>query len=309
MDLIGELPESQGYNAICVFVDRFSKQIHLVPTTTNLNAEGMAKLYRDHIFRLHGIPRKFIHDRGPQFESKFMKELYRLLGIQGNSSTAYHPQTDGQTERINQEVENYLRMFIAPRQSDWAEWLATAEFAYNNREHSSTKQSPFFLNYGRHPYSGSNPRREPVNEAAGQFRDRMRQTHEEAQTALEQAALAMKKYYDRNRGQSVQYQPGDRVMLEGTFIRTDRPMKKLDDKCYGPFVIDHKVGSSAYWLRLPATWRKVYPVFNEALLTPYKEPQFPSQQHKSPPPPTIIDETPEYEVEEVVDSQDRKSVV
>ena len=111
VDLIGELPESNGYNAICVFVDRFSKQIHVIPTHTTLTAEGMAKLYRDNVFRLHGLPRKFIHDRGTQFEAKSMKDLYRLLGIEGNPSTAYHPQTDGQTERINQEIEQYLRIF------------------------------------------------------------------------------------------------------------------------------------------------------------------------------------------------------
>ena len=104
----------------------------------------------------------------------------------------------------------------------------------------------------------------------------------------------MKKYYDRHHRESIPYKPGDHVMLEGTFIRTDQPMKKLGDKRYGPFVIDHKVGSSAYWLRLPATWRKVYPVFNEALLTPYREAQFPSQQQEPPPPPVIIDEAPEY---------------
>ena len=112
VDLIGELPESNGYNAICVLVDRFSKQMHAVPTTTKLTAEGMAKIYRDHVFRLHGLPRKIIHDRGTQFDAKMMKELYKLLHIEGNPSTAYHPQTDGQTERVNQELEQYLRMYI-----------------------------------------------------------------------------------------------------------------------------------------------------------------------------------------------------
>ena len=98
VDLIGELPESNGYNAICVIVDRFSKQMHAIPTTTKLTAAGMAKIYRDQVFRLHGLPRKIIHDRGTQFDATMMKELYKLLHIEGNPSTAYHPQTDGQTE-------------------------------------------------------------------------------------------------------------------------------------------------------------------------------------------------------------------
>ena len=148
MDLIGELPTSEGFNAICVFTDRFTKQIHAVPTNTSLTAQGMAKLYRDHVFRLHGLPAKVIHDRGVQFDARFMWELYKLLGIEANPSMAFHPQTDGQTERVNQELEQYLRLYVNHRQDDWVEWLSLAEFAYNNREHSATKHSPFFLNHG-----------------------------------------------------------------------------------------------------------------------------------------------------------------
>ncbi|OCB89288.1 hypothetical protein A7U60_g3544 [Sanghuangporus baumii] len=96
--------------------------------TTKLMVEGMARIYRDHVFRLHGLPRKIIHDRGVQFDAKMMKELYKLLHIEGNPSTAYHPQTDGQTERVNQELEQYLRLYVNYRQSDWADWLALAEF-------------------------------------------------------------------------------------------------------------------------------------------------------------------------------------
>ena len=101
VDLIGELPESKGYNTICVIVDWFSKQIHALPTTTKVTAEGMAVLYRDQVFRLYGLLKKIIHDRGPQFDAKFMRELYKVLYIEGNPSTAYYPQTDSQTECIN----------------------------------------------------------------------------------------------------------------------------------------------------------------------------------------------------------------
>ena len=87
VDLISELPESQGYNAICVFVDHFTKQIHVILTHTTVTSQGMAKLYRDYVFKFHGIPRKLIHDRGLQFESKFMKELYKLLSIETNLSS------------------------------------------------------------------------------------------------------------------------------------------------------------------------------------------------------------------------------
>ena len=114
-------------------------------------AEGMAVLYRDQVFRLYRLSKKIIHDRGLQFDAKFMRELYKVLYIEGNPSTAYHPQTDGQTECINQEIEQYLCLYVNYRQSDWAEWLAMAEFVYNNRKHSATKFSLFYVNYERHP--------------------------------------------------------------------------------------------------------------------------------------------------------------
>ena len=177
VDLIGELPASSGFNAICVFVDRFSKQIHMIPTTTKLTAEGMARLYCDHVFCLHGLPKKIIHDRGTQFDAQMMKELYHLLHIEGNPSTAYHPQTDGQTERINQELEQYLRLYVNHRQSDWAEWLALAEFAYNNREHSATKMSPFYITSGIHPMDFLPASTASANLPAEEFAMHMKNVH------------------------------------------------------------------------------------------------------------------------------------
>lgn len=232
-----------------------------------------------------------------------MKDLYRLIGIEGNPSTAYHPQTDGQTERINQEIEQYLRIFINYHQSDWAEWLALAEFAYNDKEQSSTGSSPFMINNGRHPNRGTNPRREPRNESAGQFVERMKKIREEMASALTKAAETMKHFYDRTKGISIEYKPGDKVWLEGKNITTDRPMKKLGDKRHGPFTVIEKVGASAYKLKLYPSWKKVYPVFNEVLLSPFTEPAFPSQRHDPPPPPDIIDDIPEFEVEKILDSK------
>lgn len=305
VDLIGELPESKGFNAICVVVDRFTKQIHLVPTHTTLTAEGMAKIYRDNIFRLHGIPRKIIHDRGTQFEAKFMKEFYKLVGIEANASTAYHPQTDGQTERMNQEVEHYLRVQCGHLQDDWSDWLAMAEFSYNNKEQSATGISPFFANHGQHPNTGLEPRVEYEKTNAGQFVEKMEKVKEETKAALERAADEMRKYYNRKRNDAPEIKTGDKVLLEVTNIKTDRPMKKLGDLRYGPFKVLEKIGRSSYKLELPKNWR-VHPVFNEVLLTPYAEPEFPSQIKELPPPPDIINNEIEYEVEEVLDSRIRK---
>jgi len=108
IDIIGPLPRSNEMNAIVVIIDWFTKMIRLKATTTNVSLEGIAKIYRDKIWKLHGIPRKILSDRGPQFTSKFMEELTKALGIKRQLSTAYHPQTDGQTERINQEIGMFL---------------------------------------------------------------------------------------------------------------------------------------------------------------------------------------------------------
>jgi len=112
VDFITGLPEVQGYDAILVMCDRFTKQVHIIPTTKETNSLGLACIYRDHVWKLHGLPNTVISDCGPQFASGFMKELNKILGIDTKLSTAYHPQTDGQMERLNKELEQYLRMFV-----------------------------------------------------------------------------------------------------------------------------------------------------------------------------------------------------
>lgn len=303
VDLIGPLPESKGFDAIMVVVDRFSKKIEAIPTNVELSSLGAAKHFRDYVFKHHGLPRKVISDRGPQFVSNFMKDLMKLLGIEGNPSTAFHPQTDGQTERINQEIEQYLRIFINQRQDDWADWLPLAQFSYNDKIHQSTGYSPFYLNYGQHPYKGGEPRGPIRNQAAEDFVTEIKDIRKEAEAALKQAAETMKHYYDRKRKPSRPYRVGDMVYLEATNINTQRPAKKLDDRRYGPFKITKKVGASAYELAIPKTWKAIHPVFNESLLTPYHEPHFPSQKKPPPPPPELVDGEVEYEVESIDDSR------
>ena len=119
IDIIGPLPKSNGIDTIVVIVDRFTKMIHLKATTTNVSSEGIAKIYRDNIWKLHGIPRKILSNRGLQFTSKFMEEFTRALGTKRQLSTAYHPQTDGQMERINQKIGTFLRHYVNYQQDDW----------------------------------------------------------------------------------------------------------------------------------------------------------------------------------------------
>jgi hypothetical protein len=140
--------------------------MHSILTTSEMSALGLAKLYQDNVWRYHRLLDSIILDQGPQFTAELMKEL---LGIQTKLSMVYHPQTDGQTEQMNQEIEQYLWLFISHRQDDWPEWIALAEFSYNNKIHMSTQVSPFFANYGYHPQRGMEPHCHTKVEAADDF--------------------------------------------------------------------------------------------------------------------------------------------
>ena len=131
-----------------VVVDRLTKMAHFIPTMEKTTAGGLARLFRDNVWKLHGLPESIISDRGLQFAAGVMRELNTILGINSKLSMAFHPQTDRQTERMNQELEPYLRMFIDHHQEQWPEWLGTVKFAYNNKVQTSTKVLPFKANNG-----------------------------------------------------------------------------------------------------------------------------------------------------------------
>src|SRR5258707_10135054 len=169
IDMIGELTDSKGYNAALVVVDHLSKRIHATPTVTSLDSAGVARLFLEHIWHHHGLPEEVISNRGPAFISNFSRNLTTLLGVKLTPSTSYHPQTDGQTEHVNQEIEAYLQVFISHQQDDWADWLPLAEFAYNNKVHAATHQTSFELDAGQHPCLGVEPMRTSTIKAADAF--------------------------------------------------------------------------------------------------------------------------------------------
>ncbi len=304
VDMVTGLLTSNGCDALLMIVDRFSKAIIPVACNIELSAKGWARILHDHIYARHGMPMTVISDRGPQFVLKFMKELYWMLNITPNVSTAYHPQTDGQTERVNQEIEKYLRIFVNYRQTDWSDWLPLAEFAHNNQIHSTTGKSPFMVLYGRNPrilpdskdyYSFDNP-------AASNFIKEMSQIHKEMCDALEKAADNMKKQYNKKKQKARDYRVSDRVWLDATNLHLPCPKKKLNDKHVGPFMILDKAGAAAYKLKLPPHW-KIHPCFNEKLLTLYILLAFPNQEVPPPPPPDLINNEEEFEIEEILDSR------
>jgi len=191
-DFIMNLPLVQGYDSILVVIDWFTKMAYFVPTTEKTMVEGLARLFRDNVWRLHGLPESIILDRGPQFAAGLMRELNEMLGIKTKLLTAFHPQTDGQTERMNQELEQYLQMFIGHCQDHWPEWLGTAEFAYNNKVHAGTKVLPFEANSSQNPRMGFELRKKGKFKGTEKFAKRMKEVQEETKVALEKVQEDMK---------------------------------------------------------------------------------------------------------------------
>jgi len=272
-DFITKLPLVQGYNSILVVVDRLMKMVHFIPTMEKTSAEGLARLFRDNIWKLHGLSESIISDRGSQFATGLMKELNKILRIENKMSTVFYPQTDRQTKRINQELEQYLRMFVDHKQEQWPDWLGMAEFTYNNKMHSSTKTSPFKVNYGQDPRMGFEVRRKGKYERVEKFVIKMKKVQKEAKVALGKIQEKIKKYADRKREEVNEYKVGDLVMLSTKDLKyqmVGRRTEKLTERFIDPYKIKKIVSINAVELELPSTVR-IYPVVNISRIYRYIE--------------------------------------
>jgi len=239
-DFIMKLSLAQGYNSILVVVNRLTKIVHFIPTTEKTLVEGLARLFRDNVWKLHGLPKSIISDKRPQFVTGLMRELNRMLGIESKLSTAFHSQIDRQTERINQELEQYLRMFINHRQEQWPEWLGTAKFVYNNKMHSNTPTLPCKANYGQNPRMKFKGRKKGKYKGAEKFIEKMKEIQEEAKAVLGKVQEEMKKYVNRKRGEVDNYKVGDLVMLSTKNLKYQmigRRTEKLMERFVGPYKI------------------------------------------------------------------------
>jgi len=203
-----------------------------------------------------------VSDREPQLAAELTKELNRMLGIETKLSTVFHLQTDGQTERMNQELEQYLRFFVDHRQKDWPEWLASAELAVNNKIHTATKVLPFMANYERELRMGEDIRKREKVEKATEFVERMKKVHKEARAALKKAQENMKRQADRGRKETENWKKGDKVLLSTKdLVFKERPVRKLVDQYVGPYTIEEVVSTNAVKLQLPILMR-IHPVVN-----------------------------------------------
>jgi hypothetical protein len=303
MDFITHLPESQGFDAILVVVCRLTKFRRIIPCKGTCNAEELARLFRDNVWRLYGLPESIVSDRGAQFISAFWRHLCRILNTRAQLSTAWHPESDGQTERMNATLEQYLRAHVSYLQDDWSEWLASAEFAGNSQVSETTRVSPFFALYGFEPRFGFEPVRpdtRPATRDAALFAEQMQKIHDFCRTEILAAQARWEDQANKKRKPARRYQPGERVWLNARNIQTLRPQKKLDWKNLGPFVVKQMIGSHACELELPAAMR-IHPVFNVSLLQPAADDPLPGQ-HQPAPPPIEVEGVEQFEVEEIVDS-------
>ena len=219
MDLITKLPLTpRGHNTIVVFVDRLTKMVHFAPTNESIGAQGYAELFMNEIFRRHGLPETIVSDRDTRFTSAFFKEICSQLGIKQNMSTAFHPQSDGLTERNNRTLEEMLRHYVDPTQDDWDLKLPCAEFAVNNSHKESTGDTPFYLNHGRHPRGPATAAVDSIMPAAKEFAGKVNVAVSRAKDCLQAAQARMKRLADTHR-RDLEFSIGDEVLLSSKNIR------------------------------------------------------------------------------------------
>ena len=292
MDLITGLPQRKGYNAILTIVDQgCSRAAVFLPCSTEITGPGIARLYFEHVYRWFGLPDKIISDRDPRFTSHFGRALTKKLGIEQNLSSAFHPQTDGLSERKNQWIEQYLRIVTSQHPEDWTNWLALATAVHNNRRNATTGLSPNQILLGIEPPLVPQEETPTGNQLAEERIKLMEQYRREAIDALQRAA-------GRIPEPSKIFTKGSQVWLEATHLKLPYQVSKLNPKRYGPFPIAEVISPIAYRLLLPNNWR-IHDVFHALLLTPYREtgnhgPNF------SRPPPDLVDGEEEQEIERII---------
>ena len=262
MDLITDLPLAEGFDSILVVVDQgLTKGVILIACNKTITAEGTAKLLLENLYKQFRLPDKIISDRGPQFTSKVFKELLKPLGIKSALSTAYHPQTDGTTERTNQEIEAYLSIYCASHPEEWPIALHMLEFTHNNRRHADRQKTPFELMFGESliaiPLSFENTKFPAVE-------DRMVTLIKNREEALAAHELACSRMAERRKSTFTLFKKGDKVWLNSRNLKTIYH-KKMAPKREGPSIIAKVLGPITYRLQLPALW-KIHNVFHATLL-------------------------------------------
>ena len=273
MDFITKLPKSKDpttaelYDSIMVVVDKLTKYALMIAFKESYKADQLAFILLDRLIRDHGIPRTITSDRDKLFTSNYWKTLMGMIGTKLKMSTAYHPQTDGQTERANQTLETHLRHYVNKRQNNWVSLLPMAQLAYNDKISETTKLTPFFANYGKNANHFLGPREGPNAETALVKAQELKDVHEQITKTITKSNEVVRQQVNKHRKNGPQLKKGDKVYLLTRNLKTKRPSKKLDHVKVGPFLIEERRGAVNYKLDLPKDSKR-HPVFHVSLLEP-----------------------------------------
>lgn len=304
IDFVTGLPQSAGNNTILTVVDRFSKAVHFIPLTGLPSAKDTAKIMIQHVFKLHGLPSEVVSDRGPQFTSSFWRAFCKLLGASVCLSSGFHPQTNGQTERANQQLETVLRCLASQNPTTWSEQLPWAEYAINSHISSSTGRSPFECSLGYQPPLFPDQEREVGVPSAEAFVRRCRRSWRLTRSALLRTSSRMKRQADKHRSQAPRYRQGQRVWLSTQDLPLKTESRKLSPRFIGPFPIAKVISRSAVRLKLPFPLRRIHPTFHVSKIKPFiTSPMHPAQP--APPPPRLVDGAEAFTVRRLLDVRRR----
>ena len=264
VDFITGLPHCEGFDSIMVVVDCYTKMAEFFPCTTSITAKEMSMLFVREVFPRHGLPVEIISDQGPQFIARFWTHFLKGLNIKPCQSSGYHPQSDGQTERVNQILEQYLRCFVPSRQDTWVSHLRLAQFAYNNASQASIGMSPFMANHGYHPraFLGAPSHVVP---AADALVESIALTRAALESNLARAIAAYKSSADDKRKEHTPLSIGDLVMVDAGNFKLPLSSRKMGPRCIGPFKVLRQINNVAYEITLPPNSR-VHPVFHVSQL-------------------------------------------
>ena len=271
----------------------------LLPCNKTITAEQVAKLLLENLYKWFGLPDKFISDRGPQFAAHAFRELLKLLGITSKLSTAYHPQTNGATEWVNQEIEAYLSIFCSSFPEEWAKKLYLVEFTHNNWQHTERKQPPFELMHGE------SPKTVPITFEKTKYPLIEQQMHnwiQDREEALAAHELAMRRIADEWKNTFIPFKKGDKVWLDMRNIKTTNN-PKIGPQREGPFKISDILEPLTYWLNLPTSWQ-IHNIFHAVLLRPYIENKIHGANFPWPPP-ELFEGEEVYEVESILKHRQR----